>query len=302
MSNSDDIFTTTQEGNPAETKNASSSYDKASWAEQKQKEREQAYHMIDETTEQISKDGSMLKRYLDVQSQFDRYSVANTILILAQKPDATKLADFNAWKEKDVFVKKGETGIIILEPGEEYNREDGSIGVSYNTKKIFDVTQTNLSQTPTPEIKKDDRLLLKALMNNSPVAINVRDQLPDNVEAGYNSETKEIQIRKVMPRENIFRMLAQELSHAEMDKGEYNRNDCALQAYCSSYILCKRNGLDTSSFLFSQFPYHYKDMNMKEVRSDLSKIRDAANAISTRMAKVLEPQKAQNKNKDEQSR
>ena len=302
MNNLDDILTTTPKGAPDEIKNGTSFYDKASWAEQKQQERTQAYQMIDETAQKIANDGAMLKNYLDVQSQFDRYSVANTLLILAQKPKATRLADFNTWKEKEVFVKKGETGIIILEPGDEYTRDDGSIGVSYNTKKIFDVAQTNYKQATNSEIKKDERLLLKALMNNSPVAINGIDQLPGNVGASYNAETKEIQVRKGMTGTDTFRALSQELSHAEMDKPGYNRNNCVLQAYCASYILCKRNGVDVSSFSFDQFPSYYKDMNVKEIRSDLSKIRDAANAISSRMAKVLEPQKGQNKSKDEQSR
>lgn len=302
MSNLDDGFTTTPKGEPAKTNEVtSSSYDKASWAEQKQQERDQAYKMIDATAEQIANDGSKLKGYLDVQSHFDRYSVANTLLILAQKPDATKLGDFNTWKEKDVFVKKGETGIIILEPGEEYTRDDGSIGVSYNTKKIFDVTQTNFNQIANPEIKKDDRLLLKALMNNSPAQINGSDQLPGNAGAVYNAETKEILVRKGMNGTDTFRALSQELSHAEMDKPGYKRNDCALQAYCASYILCKRNGLDVSSFSFDQFPSYYKDMDVKAVRSDLSKIRDVANAISSRMAKVLDL-RTPNRQKDEQSR
>jgi hypothetical protein len=302
MSNFDDIFGATPKETQDNPKNSNTSFDKTSWAEQKQLEREQAYTLIDETAGKLSQDGSKFKGYLDVQSQFDRYSVANALLILAQNPEATKLADFKTWKENDVYVKKGETGIIILEPGEEYTREDGSIGVSYNTKKVFDVTQTNSNQTNKPVVKKDDRLLIRALINNAPVAINISDKLPDNVHAMYKPDTKEILIRKGLDGADIFRALSQELAHVEMDKGGYNRNECAFPAYCASYILCKRNGLDVSGHSFEHLPVEYKAMEAKDIRAELSKIRDTANDISSKMSKVLEPPKSQNKNKDEQSR
>jgi len=302
MNDFDDIFGASPKEPPSSKKDNSTSFDKTSWAEQKHIEREQAYHLIDETAEQLSQSGSKFKGYLDVQSRFDRYSVANALLILAQNPEATKLADFKTWKENDVYVKKGETGITILEPGEEYTREDGSIGVSYNAKKVFDIVQTNAKQTITPEVKKDERLLLKALINNIPVAINISDQLPDNVAAMYKPDTKEILILKGMDGDDIFRALSQEIAHAEMDKGSYNQNECAFSAYCTSYILCKRNGLDVSNYSFDHLPAEYASMDSKEIRCELSKIRDTANDISSKMSKVLEPSKAQNKNKDEQSR
>ena len=302
MNNFDDIFIAA----PNETKGASKSdtatFDKTSWAEQKQIEREQAYALIDDTALKLSQVGSIFKGYLDVQSKFDRYSVANNLIILAQNPEATKLADFKTWKENDAYVKKGQSGITILEPGEEYTREDGSIGVSYNTKKVFDITQTSSKQITPPMAKKDDRLLLKALINNAPVAINISDRLPDNINAMYKPDTKEILIRKGLDGADIFRALAGELAHAEIDKGNYNRSECAFPAYCVSYILCKRNGIDVSSYSFDRLPAEYENMESKDIRAELSKIRDTANDISSNMAKVLEPSKSQSKNKDEESR
>lgn len=70
-----------------------------------------------------------------MQSRFDRYSVGNALLITAQMPQATQFKDFDAWKENGVSIKKQQKGITILEPGEEYTREDSSVGVSYNVKK-----------------------------------------------------------------------------------------------------------------------------------------------------------------------
>ena len=71
---------------------------------------------------------------LNTQAQFDRYSVSNALLIAYQHPGATKVADFSTWKEEDVFVKKGEKAITMLEPGSEFTREDGTTGFSANVK------------------------------------------------------------------------------------------------------------------------------------------------------------------------
>ena len=58
--------------------------------------------MIDTFAHEMSMDGGLFCDYLDVQARFDRYSVSNAILIAAQKPDATKLADFDTWKASGV--------------------------------------------------------------------------------------------------------------------------------------------------------------------------------------------------------
>ena len=66
----------------------------------------------------MTRDGNLFQTGLDVMARFDRYSVGNVILIAAQKPDATKLADFDTWKQNRTYVRKGEDHIKLLEPGE----------------------------------------------------------------------------------------------------------------------------------------------------------------------------------------
>ncbi len=57
------------------------------------------------------------KEYLDVMSKFHNYSSNNIGLILLQKPDASRVAGFNAWKNNfKRSVSKGEKGIAILAP------------------------------------------------------------------------------------------------------------------------------------------------------------------------------------------
>lgn len=61
--------------------------------------------------------------------------MTNALLILAQMPEATQLKDFDGWKDAGASIKRQQKGISILEPGEEYTREDGTIGTSYNVKR-----------------------------------------------------------------------------------------------------------------------------------------------------------------------
>lgn len=158
-----------------------------------------------------------------------------------------------------------------MEPGDEYTREDGSVGVWYNAKKVFDISQTNSRQQAAPAVSHDPRLLLKALINNAPCKISISENLPENVYAAYQPQDKVILIRQGMDAPDIFRALSQELAHAHMDRGEYNRADCAFTAYCVSYMLCKRNSIAVDTFRFDRLPEAFKEMDAQGIRAELGK-------------------------------
>ena len=284
MENYDSIFT------PKKQDNAKSyaPFDKDAWVQRKQAERQSAYALMDETAERMATDGDTFRACLDVMARFDRYSVGNILLITGQMPEATKLADFDTWKQARCFIKKGENGIMLLEPGEEFRREDGSMGVNYNVKRLFDISQTTSRQQAVPTISYDMRLLLKALSRHAPCTLEISEQVPDGVGAVYDPAAKKILMRQGMDGADIFRSLTQELAHAYFDKGNYNRNDHAFAGYCVAYTLCKRYGVDTQYFRFDKLPAAMEDMDAKAVRSEVSKIRDCANQISMDMSRVLE--------------
>ena len=104
MPNYDDLFT----GQPIQQEEQP--FDKTVWAARKQAEREGVYAMIDSYTQDMGREGGLLQAYLDVQARFDLYSVSNAILIAAQCPEATRLADFDSWKARGMYVRRGGTG------------------------------------------------------------------------------------------------------------------------------------------------------------------------------------------------
>jgi len=289
MSNFDDIFDAPNVQEPAYQPD--DVFDKEAWAAKKQAERSSAYELIDRTAEDVVRDGAAFQTYLDVQSRFDRYSVGNALLIAAQKPDAQKIGDFDYWKDQGGFVKKNQKGIVILEPGDEYTREDGSIGVSYNPKKVFDITQTTVRARTQPQVSRDERVLIKALIYNAPATVQAAENMEQAGQGALlDPQQKIIFVRKGMDGADIFRSVAVELAHAEYAKGDpaYDRSTNAFRAYCVSYMLCRKNGIDTKGYDFSHLPDTFAGMEAQDIRGELSAIRDTAADISARMSKVLE--------------
>ena len=73
-------------------------------------DRKQQMKEITERLEQGVKDiftSEMYTTYLRTMAKFHNYSFNNTLLIAVQRPDATLVAGFNAWKNKfNRYVKK----------------------------------------------------------------------------------------------------------------------------------------------------------------------------------------------------
>lgn len=70
--------------------------------------------LASETDEKAASDE--IRRYMSFFARFHQYSFYNRILIYIQRPDATKVASFNKWKEKNRVVNKGAKGILVFVP------------------------------------------------------------------------------------------------------------------------------------------------------------------------------------------
>lgn len=290
MNSYDDILTNAA---PAKQAFDENNFNVDAWKEKKQAERQAVYELADSTAANLAGNGERFQAYLDVQARFDRYSATNVMLILAQMPDAAPpLRDFDGWKERGVSIRKNQKAISILEPGEEYTCEDGSVGVSYNVKKVFALSQTDSKETQRPAAV-DERQLLKALIHNPPAAIRSSDELPKGMGALYQPERNEILVRRGMAFEDIFHSVAQELAHAqfaEKDKA-YSRGAYGFPAYCVSYLLSKKHSVSVAGYDFSSLPESLRGMEPQEIRAELSEIRDAAAAVNGRMARAQEAAK-----------
>lgn len=181
---------------------------KEEYAEKKRAEKEKVYQMIDDAAREIVNDPEKFKSFLDTQSRMDRYSAANALLIYSQYPQATQLKDFDDWGKDNVKITKGAKSISILEPVE-YTRADGSSGISYNVKKVFDVTQTNGRKAPAVSANRDPKALITTMLDVSPVEVAATDELPyPNMAAFYNNEKQTLYVNisltlRKIPQRNI---------------------------------------------------------------------------------------------------
>lgn len=103
---------------------------------------------LDELADNICQNEEELREFVNRwRNGFYTYSLNNTLLILAQRADATLLAGFRQWQKRGRQVKKGSKSLKILAPmikkvvneeGDEEIRVTGFIPVS-----IFDIKDTS---------------------------------------------------------------------------------------------------------------------------------------------------------------
>ena len=279
----------------AEKENGEQAFDRDEWVRQKREERKHAYDTIDQMSGLVAQGGSWMKIYLDLQSRFPNYSAGNVLLLGAQKPDAVKVADVKTWNAMGANVRHGESAIVILEPRGEYTREDGTTRLSFNPKKVFDISQTTAKGTEEPEIRRDERLLLKALVYDAPCDVTADDgsRLPEWECADYDHEEHTIFVARDKDPRELFPAIARELALARMDGPGYMREDFEYKAACVSYILCRRNGIEVSGDAVASPPESFSGLSPRAVRKELAEIRETANGISRDMDRMYETQREQ---------
>ena len=279
MSEIDELF-----GNEKQTK--MEPYSKEDWIRQKNENRALAYEMLETATEELNNPDA-LKAYLEIQSRFDRYSVSNALLVAYQNPEATRLCDAKTWQKNHVFINKGETGIIILEPGKEYKNDEGKSVIPYNAKKVFDISQTNAKPRNQRRGVSNEEMILKALIKTSTVDVVIRNDIPEHINAVYQPEAKAIFVRQGLKPDVIVRALSKEIATAQLEKGNINKDDLEFSAQAVSYIVTSRIGY-TPEDVYSLGDKFLK-LDAKEKRAELSEIRNCANAISNTISRTLEP-------------
>ena len=273
-------------------------FDKAEWAAQKQAQRQEAYELIDNTCSEMMADGESFRQYLDVQGRFDRYSVANAVLVSAQMPDATQLKDYNAWKQSRVYVNKDAQKIVILEPSKEYTRDDGTKAVGYNAKVVYDISETSAKDRQQAQEPKTMRELVSAMIDASPVPfVPVADL---EIPAYYDSKQQTIFIKTGLTEEQLFVSMAKEVSAAVFDfKHNESRDASDFKSFCVAYMVSTRYGVDTRGFSFDRLPREFSEMDTQVFKGELGSMRNVLGEIQSDMFKSLEKNKPP-KNKEQE--
>ena len=259
--------------------------------------------MTDATAEAVCADGGKFREYLDVQAAFRNYSATNALLILATKPDARRLGDKDFWRDQGVYIKRQEFGrpIKIVESNGEYTRDDGSIGVSYNIKRVYDISQTTARTRAPQAVFHDARALLNALIYKRPAPVQSVDELPNGIDAVYDREQNAVFVRRGLSANDLFCGLSKALAQAELARTgeEHTEENAGFKAQCVSYILGKEFGVDVSGYAFEAPADFLRTDDPQTIRAELTDIRDTAYDISARMMRSLEQSKAPRQSEQE---
>lgn len=295
MNNFDDLFEQRPqaEAAPQKQKSQKERPKRQWWQVKEEKHRKEAYATLDKIFGEFSEGTGSMEAYLDVQSRFPFHSARNALLIEAKCPHAERIHDEKGWKDMGVTVLEEEKRlpIIILEPGKAYRREDGSVGQNFYAKEVYDISQTTARDEAQPQVSYDDRLLLKALISNSPVPIRAVEELPGQGRgAMFDPEQNAILVKKGMDAPDIFRCVSLELANAQLARSnaEYSRETEGYKAYAVSYMLCQRYGVEAGGYNISRLDGVLQGQDPKEeIPAALTDMRDTFKEINGRMARAM---------------
>lgn len=257
------------------------------------------------------------KSFLKAMSRFHQYSFRNCLLIVMQKPDATRVASFTTWKKLDRYVKRGETGIAILgwaprkvhkeEPlkdkdGNTVYDSDGKPKLesveheipSYRPVYVYDVSQTG--GKPLPELVHDLKgevndyhQLMQAFKDISPFPIRFVEatELQKNAKGCCDPMNQEILIRRGMDQTQSVKTVVHEVSHAMIHAPEFelpiekrtDQRTREVQAESTAFLVCEHYGIDTSEYTFPYLTSWSRDKKLEELQNSLEQIKQTSEAI-----------------------
>jgi len=267
-------------------------------------------------------DSEQYKTYLKTLSKFHNYSFNNCLLIAMQKPDASHVAGFNAWR--DDFkrqVKKGEKGIKILAPspfktkktvdavdahgkpvykdGKRVKEEKEITVPAFKVTTVFDVSQTD--GEPLPQIGVNEltgsvdkyKDFFAALEKTSLVPIGF-EAIKGGAKGYYEQMEKRIAINEGMSELQNLKTAIHEIAHSRLhdidknapkDTPRPDRRTREVEAESIAYTVCQHYGLDTSDYSFGYVATWSGGKQLDTLKSSLDTIRKEADAIITEVDK-----------------
>jgi len=241
-------------------------------------------------------------------AKFHDYSIGNLILIMLQKPNATRVAGFTTWKHLGRWVKKGENGIAILAPcmppkgtkatpheeseaEEETKEEREREGISplyFKVVHVFDLSQTEGKPLPEFEVPSltgeanealFDRIMRLSKAQGVEVSFEPRPQQDPDIKGMYFG--KSIWVKPDESRAQQLKTLIHEVAHYYSENVfRIPRADAETIAESVAFTVGAHHGFDTGTRSFPYVALWSKDKkvleaNLAAIRKVSAKIIDA---------------------------
>lgn len=277
---------------------------------------------VKEITEQLEQgikdlfESEQYRKWLITMSRFHQYSLNNTILICMQKPDASLVAGFHAWKKMGRHVKKGEKGIWILAPIR-YTREQPNaekdpleshetekekiekkeiICTGYKVVSVFDVSQTEGRELPSIGVNEMTgdvdtyQQFFEALKMSCPVPIEF-EEIRNGAKGYFHQTESRIAIQKGMSQVQTLKTVIHEMAHQKLHSIQggpadltpvqriISRNAKEVEAESVAFTVCQHYGIDTSDYSFAYIASWSEGKDTSELKQSMDIIRKAASEM-----------------------
>jgi hypothetical protein len=198
-----------------------------------------------------------LKNYLAAMARFPRYSLQNILLIVAQRPDATRVAGYHTWNKLGRQVNRGAKGVLIFAPmvrrKESEDTPDGDKPelrlVGFRAVHVF--AQEDTSGQPLPQLSQcqgdpsEYTTRLKAFVASRGVEL----AYSEDIRPAYGQCSQErIDLLPGLPPAMEFSVLAHETGHHLLHFGgrrsETTKCVRETEAEAVAFVVCQAIGLD----------------------------------------------------------
>lgn len=197
-----------------------------------------------------------LRAYLQTMSRFHNYSLNNIMLIATQRPVATRVAGFHAWRKLGRYVMKGEKGIAIVAPmiskKDCIDQSDDSTHDVFGFKVVyvFDVAQTGGQDLPTFSSVEGDPQLIGTRLNKLIAHLGIFLQYSDNLDYDGVSTGGKIIIKTGLTPAHDFAVRVHELAHEMLhtsNRSSLSKKQKETEAEATAFVVCNWIGLNTNT-------------------------------------------------------
>jgi len=216
---------------------------------------DEAQARITETLTQLTTDARWAA-FLRVMETFHPYSLNNTLLIFAQRPEATLVHGYRAWQALGRQVQAGERGITILAPlvkrdPEKAPDENARQVVGFRTVSVFDVAQTQgepLRGLPERLLTEEHAPLLAAIEGTIPFPVTRVSDLR-GANGVFHSQERTVAVLQHLAPDMQVKTLLHEWAHGLRAQDDTrSRATEEVVAESTAYVVASHFGLDTRSY------------------------------------------------------
>jgi len=247
------------------------------------------------------RDSDRWAQFLTFASAFHAYSLNNVLLILAQRPDAARVAGFRTWQGLGRQVRKGEKGIRIFGYSTKKVTEEDEHGDEIEKRiarfpilSVFDISQTDLADGGTDAgnladelTGADDHGILATLIAHlEGVGWTVTREPLTGGRNGYTEpERRRVVIGTHLAPEHAAKTMLHETAHILLghtdDLAAYAEHRGLLETEAESvaYVVAGLVGFDTSAYSIG-YVAGWADADADLIRGTAARVLATAHQIA----------------------